>query len=60
MKYNIIITHCYPNAFKVVSDAGKNDNATYRFHKTIEEAKQQIKKNDGTLNKIIDGTKTNA
>ncbi len=57
IRYSIIKTHCYPNAFQVVPNRGRADNATYRFHKTVEDAHKQIEKMGGEFTMFIDETK---
>ena len=43
-EYIIKETPCYPCKWKVVRLGYKEDNATYRYHRTYKEAMEQIKK----------------
>lgn len=52
VKYVIEETPCYPNKWKVVGIGQVHSNATFLYHKTIEEAKAQIEKLGGKLAEI--------
>jgi hypothetical protein len=42
----IVDTPCYPRRYKVVHPGFRDDNATCRFHRTIEDAKRFIDRED--------------
>ena len=58
-KYRIVETHCFPNKWKIEEVGYNDDNATYRYHKTIEDAKTWIDKFGGTKYPTIEIIKLN-
>jgi hypothetical protein len=51
--YDIEETHCFPCSWKLKSTTFKDDNHTWRYCKTIQEAKEKIEKYHGKVGKII-------
>lgn len=51
-KYEIVETLCYPCKYKIEIIGSTNNNATYNYFKTTEEAEKEIKKRNGVIVRI--------